>query len=106
MHASMLAAACEIIDDSPGFRQSTRTSLHSGCAMVTATEVSAERPRSSDARVIGLVSAAHFVSHIYILLLPPLFAFIRRDYGLSYQELGIVLASFNIVSAALQTPAG
>jgi MFS transporter, FSR family, fosmidomycin resistance protein len=74
--------------------------------MVTATEVSADRPRSSDARVIGLVSAAHFVSHIYILLLPPLFAFIRRDYGLSYQELGIVLASFNIVSAALQTPAG
>jgi MFS family permease len=75
-------------------------------AMVTATDFGVDRPRASDARVIGLVSAAHFVSHLYMLLLPPLFAFIRSDYGLSYQELAAVLASFNLVSAALQTPTG
>src|SRR5580704_8432153 len=74
--------------------------------MVTVTEIAEDRPRASDARVIGLVSAAHFVSHIYVLLLPPLFAFIRSDYGLSYQELAVVLASFNVVSAAFQTPTG
>ena len=74
--------------------------------MVTATDFGVDRPRASDARVIGLVSAAHFVSHLYMLLLPPLFAFIRSDYGLSYQELAVVLASFNLVSAALQTPTG
>jgi MFS family permease len=74
--------------------------------MATATDSAEERPRASDARVIGLVSAAHFVAHVYILLLPPLFAFIRSDYGLSYQELAVVLASFNLVSAALQTPTG
>ena len=71
-----------------------------------ATEPASGRASAGDARVIALVSAAHFVSHIYLLLLPPLFAFIRDDYGLSYQQLGIVLASFNVVSAALQTPAG
>ncbi|HVV63679.1 MAG TPA: MFS transporter [Pseudolabrys sp.] len=62
--------------------------------------------RTGDARVIGLVSAAHFVSHIYILVLPPLFAFVRADYGVSYTELGIALAAYNVVSAAFQTPAG
>src|SRR5215471_4985711 len=79
---------------------------HDRTAMVTATEMAGDRQGATDTRVIGLVSAAHFVSHIYGLVLPPLFAFIRGDYGLSYQELAVVLASFNLVSAALQTPTG
>jgi len=62
--------------------------------------------RPSDARVIGLVSAAHFVSHLYALLLPPVFALIHSESGLSYRELAAVLASYNMVSAALQTPTG
>ena len=52
------------------------------------------------------MSAAHFVSHYYILVLPPLFAFIRAEYGVSYTELGLALTVFNAVSAVLQTPAG
>ena len=43
---------------------------------------------------------------IYILLLPPLFPFVRADYGVTYTEIGLALAAFNVVSAALQTPAG
>jgi MFS family permease len=62
--------------------------------------------RSGYARLVGLISAAHFVSHYYILLLPPLFPFVRADYGVSYTELGLALAAFNVVSAVLQTPAG
>jgi MFS transporter, FSR family, fosmidomycin resistance protein len=62
--------------------------------------------RVGDMRTIGVVSAAHFVSHYYVLMLPPLFAFVRADYGVSYTELGLALAAFNVVSAALQTPAG
>jgi FSR family fosmidomycin resistance protein-like MFS transporter len=57
-------------------------------------------------RVIGVVSAAHFVSHYYILLLAPLLPFVRADYGVSYTEIGLALAVFNIVTAALQAPAG
>jgi sugar phosphate permease len=74
--------------------------------MAQATDLRSSAMRSDDARTIGLVSAAHFVSHYYILLLPPLFVFIRADYGVSYTELGLAIAAFNIVSAAFQTPTG
>jgi MFS family permease len=62
--------------------------------------------RAPHIRIVGVVSAAHFVSHYYILLLAPLLPFVRADYGVSYTEIGLALAAFNTVSAALQTPAG
>lgn len=73
---------------------------------MTTTTLAAEPSRSTDVKVIGLVSLAHFVSHIYILILPPLFPFLRAEFGVSYTELGAAIALFNILSAALQTPAG
>lgn len=57
-------------------------------------------------RVVGAVSAAHFVSHYYIILLAPLLPMVRTDYGVSYTEIGLAFAAYNIVTAALQTPAG
>ena len=62
--------------------------------------------RAGDIRLITGVSAAHFMSHYYMLVLPPLFAFVRQDYGVSYTELGLALTMFNAASAVLQTPAG
>jgi MFS transporter, FSR family, fosmidomycin resistance protein len=62
--------------------------------------------RASYIRVVGAVSAAHFVSHYYIILLAPLLPFVRADYGVSYTKIGLAFAAFNIVTAALQTPAG
>jgi len=62
--------------------------------------------RAPHIRVVSAVSAAHFVSHYYIILLAPLLPFVRADYGVSYTEIGLALAAFNVVSAALQTPAG
>jgi MFS family permease len=62
--------------------------------------------RSSYIRVVGAVSAAHFVSHYYIILLAPLLPLVRAEYGVSYTEIGLAFAAFNIVTAALQTPAG
>ncbi|HEY6859249.1 MAG TPA: MFS transporter [Pseudolabrys sp.] len=62
--------------------------------------------RSSYVRVVGVVSGAHFVSHYYIILLAPLLPFVRAEYAVSYTEIGLAFAVFNIVSAALQTPAG
>lgn len=70
------------------------------------TEALAPAARASDTRIIALVSGAHFVSHYYILLLPPLFLFIKADYGVSFTELGLALTAFNVASAAFQTPAG
>jgi MFS transporter, FSR family, fosmidomycin resistance protein len=62
--------------------------------------------RSSYIRVVGAVSAAHFVSHYYIILLAPLLPLVRAEYKVTYTEVGLALAAFNIVTAALQTPAG
>ncbi len=62
--------------------------------------------RSSHVRIVTLVSAAHFVSHYYILILAPLLPFVRDAYNVSYTEIGLALAAFNVVTAALQTPAG
>ena len=64
------------------------------------------RGRFGDARLIGLVSFAHFVSHVFLIVLPPLFLFVRDDYHASYAELGLVIAAFNVVSTVLQAPAG
>ena len=59
-----------------------------------------------DYKVIGLVGAAHFMSHIYVIMLPPLFLFARTEYNVSFTELGFVMAVFGFFSASLQTPAG
>ncbi len=62
--------------------------------------------RAPHLRIVGVIGAAHFVSHYYILLLAPLLPFVRADYGVSYTEIGLALAAFNMVSTALQTPVG
>src|SRR6266481_2772481 len=74
--------------------------------MTQTTEVSGGVARTNDARIISLVCSAHFVSHFYILVLPPLFPFIREFYGVSYTELGFALTAFNVTTALCQTPAG
>src|SRR4051812_11202109 len=64
------------------------------------------RRRPSEQQIVAGVCVAHFVSHYYILLLPPLFEFVRAEYQVSYTELGLALALFNVVSTVLQPPAG
>jgi MFS family permease len=73
--------------------------------MSQATELLAAR-RAPHTRIVGAVSAAHFVSHYYILLLAPLLPFVRAEYGVSYTEIGFAFAAFNVVSTVLQTPVG
>jgi len=74
--------------------------------MTQITEVSGRAVRNNDVRIISLVCSAHFVSHFYILVLPPLFPFIREFYGVSYTQLGFALTAFNVTTALCQTPAG
>lgn len=57
-------------------------------------------------RVVGLVSSAHFVSHFYPLLLPPLFPLLREVYGVGYTALGFALTVASLSSALLQAPVG
>ena len=44
-------------------------------------------------KILWLVSAGHFVSHFYMLVLPPLFPLVRADFGVSYTELGLALTA-------------
>jgi MFS family permease len=62
--------------------------------------------RFNELRTVGPICAAHFLSHYYMIMLAPLFAFVRADYGASYTDLALALTAFNVVSAALQTPVG
>jgi MFS family permease len=73
--------------------------------MTQATDILAAG-RPSHVRMVGVVAAAHFVSHYYTILLAPLLPFVRADYGVTYTQIGFAFAAFNIVSALLQTPAG
>ena len=66
----------------------------------------AEAGWGRDAKVIGLISAAHFTSHVHLMLLPPIFGPVREAFGVSYIEIGVALTAYNVISAALQTPAG
>jgi MFS family permease len=62
--------------------------------------------RFGELRVVAPICAAHFLSHYYMIMLAPLFAFVRAAYGVSYTDLALALTAFNVVSAVLQTPAG
>jgi MFS family permease len=59
-----------------------------------------------DAKVVSLISAVHFVSHVHIMLLPPIFGQVREAFGVSYTDIALALTAFNVASALLQTPAG
>ena len=62
--------------------------------------------RPQDAKVIGLVSAAHFMSHFYQLVLPSLFPLLKDAFGVDYATLGVIMTLMYATSALMQTPAG
>ncbi len=74
--------------------------------MTPTTPSAAATERATDTKIVGLVSAGHFVSHYYFNVLPPLFFLVRPEFGVSYTEIGAALVVFHVVSALVQTPAG
>jgi len=59
-----------------------------------------------ETHVIGLISLAHMLSHLYMLALPPLFPLMRDDLGVGYAELGLAITCFAVATGVLQTPMG
>src|SRR5258705_12504517 len=62
--------------------------------------------RASEDKLIAGVCIAHFVSHYYMLLLAPLFVFIKDEYGVTYTDLTLALAAFDLLASVIQTPVG
>jgi MFS family permease len=59
-----------------------------------------------DARVIGVVSLAHGVSHFLQLALPPLFPLLRSEFDVSWTLLGFIAGTFYVASGVVQFAAG
>jgi MFS family permease len=53
-----------------------------------------------------LFALAHFVSHVHIMLLPPILLLVKDHFGTSYSEIALAITAYNVASALLQTPAG
>ena len=67
--------------------------------------VPATSPRH-DARVLGLIGSAHFVSHFHHLTLPPLFPALHAEFGLGFTELGLIMTIYAAATAIAQIPIG
>jgi len=61
---------------------------------------------SERTNVFALIGAGHTMSHMYILTLPPLFALIKVDLGISYAALGLLVTMFHVSTGLMQVPAG
>jgi MFS transporter, FSR family, fosmidomycin resistance protein len=59
-----------------------------------------------DATVISLVGFCHGTSHFYHFVLPTLFPWLMRDFGLTFTEVGLTMTVFFVVSGVGQALAG
>src|SRR4249919_1747142 len=57
-------------------------------------------------RTLVAISAAHWVSHFHIFVLPMLFPFLKQQLGVGYIELGFALTVFAVTSGLTQAPIG
>lgn len=60
----------------------------------------------TEIKSLALICSAHMTSHIYYLVLIPLFPMLKAHLGLGYVELGLAITLFNIVGGLAQTPMG
>lgn len=66
----------------------------------------AAETRRRDLRIVGLIGMGHFLSHFYMLCLPPLFLAWRQEFDVSFATLGLAVALMSGTTALLQTPVG
>jgi MFS family permease len=60
----------------------------------------------SDAAVISAVGFAHGVSHFFHFVMPPLFPWLMREFGLTFPQVGAAMTVFFVVSGIGQALAG
>src|SRR5262249_151851 len=61
---------------------------------------------ASEVQTLTVVSAAHLITHFYIVPLPVLLPVLKEQMGVSFFELGLALTTFNVVTGLTQAPMG
>ena len=56
--------------------------------------------------VVGTVSVAHFVSHVFLLAYPPLFPLLASEFDVSTARLGLLVTAIYVPQLLLQLPLG
>lgn len=56
--------------------------------------------------VVGGVSFAHFLSHVFLLAYPPLFPLLAREFDVSIGQLGLLVTAIYVPQLLLQLPLG
>ncbi len=74
--------------------------------MSTTTVTAAEGWTAPEGRLLGAIGAAHALSHMHMLVFPPLFPLLRSELGVGFLELGFAITLFSLVSAFTQAPVG
>lgn len=75
-------------------------------SIATAPAGTASGWTAAERRLLSAVSAAHALSHMHMLVFPPLFPLLRTELGVGFLELGLVVTVFSVVSALTQAPMG
>jgi MFS family permease len=71
-----------------------------------AAEAVRKQPWRRDAHAATLVGIAHLSSHFFQMLLPPIYPWLMRDFGIGYTEAGFLATVFFVISSTGQAIAG
>lgn len=75
--------------------------------MVRHSPLAAVRAASGETKlVVGLVSASHFLNHMYLVLLPPIFGVLAPEFGVDLAALGLAVGIQALVNTVFQLPFG
>lgn len=61
---------------------------------------------NQDMKVIGLVCFPHMMSHVYWLVIPPMYPVLMSIYSLNYTQAGAIMTAFATSTMIAQTPVG
>lgn len=64
------------------------------------------RKREDTRYVVGVVTGAHFVSHLYLLAYPPLFPLLGPEFDVTTTQLGLIVTAIYVPTLLIQLPLG
>jgi MFS family permease len=72
----------------------------------TVERTEAPTPSAGELQTLAVVSGAHLVSHLHMMVVPVLLHLLKDRMNVGYFELGLAVTTFGVVSALTQAPMG